>query len=225
MKIKKTIAIFLLLAICVACSKDEDHSNTEEQFYASGIDTTGYKNFRSTLNYEFDQPLQYFVYNKFAVMVGYIDSNTPALTEKLFTEHPEVKNLIMLDVPGSVDDEANLATAKLVYDRKMNTIVPRLGMIASGGTDFFLAGHYRCIDSNNSRIGVHSWSDGEGGEATDFPRGHESHLPYINYYVSIGMDQQLSEDFYYYTIEAASADNIHWMTVDELLTYKFESKE
>ena len=144
---------------------------------------------------------------------------------KLFTDHPEVKNLIMLDVPGSADDEANLSTAKMVYERKMNTIVPRLGMIASGGTDFFLAGHYRCIDTFNTRIGVHSWSDGQGAEATNFPKGHEFHLPYINYYVAVGIEQQLAEDFYYYTIDAASADNIHWMTSEELLLYKFENKE
>lgn len=225
MKIQKTISICMLVLLCIACKKDEKTLISETEFLPSSIDTTGYFNFKKTLVYEFDQPLQYFVHNNFAVMVGYIDSNTPSLTEKLFVEHPEVKNLIMLDVPGSVDDVANLQTAKMVYERKMNTIVPRLGMIASGGTDFFLAGHYRCIDPFNTRVGVHSWSDGEGAVATDYPVGHELHLPYIDYYVAVGIDQQLAEDFYYYTINAAPADDIHWMTSEELLLYQFENKE
>ena len=66
---------------------------------------------------------------------------------------------------------------------------------------------------------MHSWSDGNGTQATDFAVGHAYHLPYINYYVSVGFTQQQAENFYYYTINAATAENIHWMTDAEIVTY------
>ncbi len=94
--------------------------------------------------------------------------------------------------------------------------------MASGGTDFFLAGIKRSVASN-TKIGVHSWAgedDGKEFTATDFPKGHQYHLPYIAYYVSVGFTQQEAEDFYYFTIEAAPADNIHWMSATEIEQYK-----
>jgi len=65
---------------------------------------------------------------------------------------------------------------------------------------------------------VHSWSDGVN-EATDFPVGDVNHLPYIDYYTSVGFSQQEAEDFYYFTINAAPAADIHWMTESEISEY------
>ena len=53
-------------------------------------------------------------------------------------------------------------------------------------------------------------------EATDFPTNSPEYLPYIQYYESIGFTNQWSRDFYFYTINAASAANIHWMTEAEI---------
>lgn len=92
------------------------------------------------------------------------------------------------------------------------------GLIASGGVDFFLAGIQR-TKGTNTKIGVHSWSDGNK-DATAFPVGHANHLPYINYYVSVGFTQQEAEDFYYFTINAAPAEGIHWVTDAEISKYK-----
>ncbi len=89
--------------------------------------------------------------------------------------------------------------------------------IASGGVDFFLAGVKR-TRGKNTKIGVHSWG-GDGESATDYPRGHANHLPYIKYYVLIGFTQKQAEDFYYFTIYAAPANGIHWMTEAEIKKY------
>ncbi len=91
------------------------------------------------------------------------------------------------------------------------------GTIASGGVDLFLAGVKR-TKGKNCQIGVHSWG-GSGETATDFPVGHEYHLPYINYYVEIGFSQQEAEDFYYFTIYSAPEKSIHWMTDEEIEKY------
>ncbi|WP_052056445.1 hypothetical protein [Colwellia psychrerythraea] len=88
------------------------------------------------------------------------------------------------------------------------------GMVASGGTDMFLAGVNRTIEAG-ARLGVHSWSDGSGKVALDYPRDHQEHIKYLDYYSVMG----IPADFYWYTLEAASAENIHWMTAQEIAQY------
>ncbi len=70
----------------------------------------------------------------------------------------------------------------------------------------------------NTKIGVHAWG-GNGDTATDYPVGHKYHLPYIEYYKAVGFSQKQAEDFYYFTINAASAEGIHWMTEEEIKKY------
>ena len=84
--------------------------------------------------------------------------------------------------------------------------------------DLFLAGTTRTREAG-SQIGVHSWSDGRN-EATDYPVGHENHDLYINYYIEMGFSQADAEAFYYFTINAAPANGIHWMTDAEIDQYK-----
>lgn len=72
-----------------------------------------------------------------------------------------------------------------------------------------------------SKVGVHSWRGNPGDPiATSYPKGHEVHLPYINYYISVGFTQKEAEDFYYFSIEAAPAESIHWMTEAEIKKHK-----
>ena len=53
--------------------------------------------------------------------------------------------------------------------------------------------------------------------------GHANHLPYIAAYVSIGFTQEKAEDLYYFIINAAPADAIHWMTDAEIESYSILS--
>lgn len=153
-----------------------------------------------------------------AVMNGVIGSNTPQHWTNFITAFPETTHLIMKDCPGSMDDEANLQVARQVRMKDLSVHLPADAEIASGAVDFYLAGTTRTRDTG-SRIGVHSWSDGNQ-EATAFPVGHAHHQPYINYYVEMGLSQADAEAFYYFTINAATADNIHWMTDEEIEQYK-----
>lgn len=156
-------------------------------------------------------------------MSGEIGDNTLVNFEALIGEYPNINQIIIGEVPGSFNDEINLQVSKLVYDSNIAIHLNDDGLIASGGVDFFLAGRTRTIGSN-TQIGVHSWGgeDGSGNTvtATDFPVGHEFHLEYINYYKSIGFTQEDAEAFYYFTINAAGADEIHWMTAEEIAQYK-----
>lgn len=166
----------------------------------------------------------YFPLTKFELvdntllMKGLISGKTPGQVYKIFAEHPNIDTIEMVNAPGSIDDHANLEIAAWVAEKDLTTKIGRYGFIASGGTDFFLAGAERIV-VNGAEIGVHSWASGDG-TAIDFPRGDESHQPYIDYYKSVGFTTSESEDFYYFTIEVAPANDMHIMLNDEIINYK-----
>lgn len=190
---------------------------------ACGSDGNGSSNSSSTTTTQVITATTFGVFavqndNTTVVMDGDITSSTLADFNKMIVQYPNIKLIKMDVVPGSTDDEINLQVAKKVHDLGIATHLMADGEIASGGVDFFLAGTTR-TKGDNSKIGVHSWADGSGKTATDYPKGHAYHLSYINFYTSIGMTQQQAEDFYYFTINSASADSIHWMTEAEIAKY------
>lgn len=154
------------------------------------------------------------------VLDGEIDSNTERAFDEAIRQNPNTELVIFREAPGSSDDETNLKVGKKLFQLGLNTHVDDNGFIASGAVDLFLAGSKRTLGAN-TRVGVHSWSDGSN-EATDFPRNSSEHLLFIDYYKAIGIEAQLAEDFYFFTINAATADNIHWMTAMEVDTYQIE---
>lgn len=153
-----------------------------------------------------------------AIMNGVIDSNTPQHWDNFIAAFPDTKTMIMKDCPGSDDDDANLQAARKIRNQSLTIHLPTDAEIASGAVDLFLAGTTRTREIG-SKIGVHSWSDGTN-EATDFEEGHANHQSYIDYYVEMGFTQEEAEAFYYFTINAAAAADIHWMTDEEIEQYK-----
>lgn len=148
-------------------------------------------------------------------MNGEINSKTPKQLKKIVEENPQVRTIVMLVVPGSCDDEANFPMAKWVREKGLNTYLTKDSIVASGGTDFFLAGNERTMEAG-AKIGVHSWKDvGTGKEAKEIPKDspeHEMNRKYIE-------DMLGKDDFYWYTIYAAPADDIYFMTDEEILKY------
>lgn len=199
MKLKNllTYSLLVLFIVTTSCKSDDDNttSNSREQgiFKVLEGDTT-------------------------IEMNGIIGSSSLNHFNTLYSTFPNINTVNIKQCDGSEDDETNLLLSKRVHDLNINIHLLDNGSIASGGVDFFLAGIQR-TKGTNTQIGVHSWSDGNGTEATDFPVGHANHLLYINYYVSVGFTQQQAEDFYYFTINAAPANGIHWMTDQEIETY------
>ncbi len=153
-----------------------------------------------------------------AIMNGLIGSNTPTHWDNFIAAFPNTNNIIMKNCPGSEDDTANLQAARKVKSQNVAIHLPADAEIASGAVDFYLAGATRTREAG-SRIGVHSWSDGTN-EASSFPVGHANHQPYIDYYLEMGFSQADSEAFYYFTINAAPAASVHWMTEAEIAQYK-----
>ncbi|WP_338394062.1 hypothetical protein [Fulvitalea axinellae] len=164
---------------------------------------------------------------KTAKMDGEINSKSLENYEAMAKDYPDVNKIQIVNCNGSSDDETNLKLSKKVHQKGISTELLDNGTIASGGVDFFLAGVKRSIGAN-TKIGVHSWggTDGNGNSvsASDFPKGHANHQPYIDYYMSIGFSQADAEEFYYFTINAAPASGMHWMTAEEIAKYKMEKK-
>ena len=146
-----------------------------------------------------------------------INSSALKQFKKLHKSNPDIKLLKIISCEGSINDDINLELAVFIHKQGFDIHLADNGIIASGGTDLFLAGHKRSI-GDNTQIGVHSWA-GMDETATDFPEGHKYHLPYIEYYKSVGFNQEEAEAFYYFTIHSAPAEDIHWMTETELETY------
>lgn len=155
-------------------------------------------------------PLEFAVQGDRIVANGTIDADSLAAFEAVANDNPAIKTLLLQSIAGSVDDEANLAFSRIVRDLGFDTIVPADGMIASGGTDLFLAGNRRILEAG-ACVGVHSWSGGWGRPAAELPRDHREHRRYLDYYRDMEVDPQ----FYWFTLEAAPASDMHWMTAKE----------
>jgi len=155
-----------------------------------------------------------------AYMYGVIGSRIVETVNELIRSYPAVERIVLVNVPGSMDDEANLSAAKLVFDKGLNTQLLSNSDIASGGVDFFLAGNKRVL-AKGANIGVHSWASEENGkliQGKDLPRDHSAHKPYIDFYQYIQM--QAAAEFYFFTLEAAPAQSIHYMRQEEIDSWK-----
>ena len=146
-------------------------------------------------------------------MNGEINSRTLEQFNAIYAAHPEIKTLIQLHVPGSLDDDTMIALGYRVRSLGLNTHLTEASEIYSGGVDLFLAGVERTMVPG-AVLGVHSWSDGER-DAKDFPLTapeHDQNRDYIDAMLGSG-------SFYWFTIYAAPADGMHIMTRDEIRKY------
>ena len=153
-------------------------------------------------------------------MNGVIYEGTPNDLKLALRTYPSAKVIAMGNVPGSIDDEMSLLAARLVRAKGLHTFLMAHSEIASGGTDFFLAGIRRSI-TPGAKLGVHSWADEMGVEATDYAQDDEVHEEYLSYFTAMG----IPASFYWYTLKAAPSSEVHWMTAEELKQYKFETNE
>lgn len=140
---------------------------------------------------------------------GDIDSDVIARFLDVYNDNPEAEVLVLEMVGGSVDDEVNLKFSQMVRDLGLKTRVPSDGLVASGGTDLFLAGTQRTLEPG-ACVGVHAWAT-DDYEATDIARNDPVHREYLNYFRNMG----ISEAFYWFTLDAASAKDMHWMSAQE----------
>ncbi len=146
-------------------------------------------------------------------LMGELNSRTPEKIKAIVEDNPQIETIVLTAMPGSLDDEATFPFARWLREKGLKMHLLSDSVIASGAVDLFLSGVERTMEEG-AQLGVHSWSDGSR-EAADFPREDEEHRFNADY-----IDAMLgSEDFYWFTIYAAPADRVHWMTGTEVKRY------
>ena len=169
-------------------------------------------------NIDDDKRAYFEVAGKRLIMNGVIDTKTPLRLKKLLRRHADIRLIVLECVYGSVDDDANLEAARMIRKAGIATHLASGGEIASGGTDFFLAGVKRTV-GKDVLIGVHGWIDDEGLTARSLPRSHADHQSYLKYYREMG----IPASFYWFTLETPH-DKVHNMTPAELRKYRIVTR-
>ena len=148
---------------------------------------------------------------------GVVDEGSHEQVYDVLRDELRVGTLVFTMVPGSVDDDTNLALGRMLRRAGIATYLPARGTVASGGTDLFLSGVRRIVE-RGARVGVHSWSTGDlrDPSAVSLPRDHPEHAKYLDYYRDMG----IPEAFYWFTLEAAPPDAVHWMSEEEMARYR-----
>lgn len=163
-------------------------------------------------------PVTFTVDGEVLIVRGVIDESTPDALRAALEESPSATTLRLVSVPGSVDDETSLVKlTRIIRERELDTVVPANGSVASGGTDMALMGVRRIIEPG-ACIGVHSWG-AEDSAGTDFPPGDSEHQLYLDFYRQVGVP----EAFYWFTLEAAGPEAIHWMSEEEINRFGLSS--
>lgn len=157
--------------------------------------------------------LEFFPSGEVATVIGRTDSYSHNLVKDFVRENPQVKTLILQSMPGTEDVVTNTRLVRDIREAGLSTHVPANGRIASGAVDWFIAGKTRTIDCG-AMIGVHSWGSplGARGDQTLFD---PQRLMQRDFLKDMGVDP----DFYEFTRAAAGPDEMHWLSVDEMLRF------
>lgn len=143
-----------------------------------------------------------------AFLQGQLGSGTYAQLEYLLEAHPEVQTLVLEDVPGSLNDDMNLLTGRMLRESGLHAVIPAGGVVASGGVALFVAAEERTIEPG-ARLGVHAWViPGVELEPASLSREHPAHRRYLDYfreYLEHGVE------FYFFTLAAAPFEGVHWL--------------
>lgn len=137
---------------------------------------------------------------------------------RLVEENPQIKTVVLGDLPGSINDDLNLKTCQYLYEKGLNTALLSNSIIESGAVDLFVSGRHLTI-AKGAKIGVHSWDDNQYGSALNVPRSSPLHKTYLDLYNKVKIDTS----FYWFTLRVAPPDDMHFMTEKEIQKY-FGSK-
>lgn len=152
-----------------------------------------------------------------AELNGSIESDTPAQFNAMLRAFPDIRQIDMIDCPGTGDDEANLAIARRLRKAGIATNVPDGGSVRSGGVELFLAGAKRSA-APTAEFAVHSWRDEDGMEPDDFAESDPVNQEYVNYYREIGMTDAKAKAFYAMT-NSAPHDDVLYLKSRDIAAY------
>lgn len=149
-----------------------------------------------------------------AEMIGVTDRQSPAQFRAMLRDFPQLRELALVECPGTDHDIANLAVGRMIRAAGLETHVPAHGSVRSGAVELFLAGESRRID-DGAEFAVHSWRDTIGREAGDFGANEGANATYLAYYREMGMSEPQARAFYAMTNSVPHAD-ARWLTAQDM---------
>ncbi|QRV25145.1 alpha/beta hydrolase [Marinomonas foliarum] len=146
---------------------------------------------------------------------GILGSDLVEQLSDMVRKKPNITDIVLVDVPGSVDQQATMEGARLIRRLGLNTHIASTGYVLSGGVDLFLGGVKRSIGAG-AGVGVHAWSDGTRVKAVNLNEADPIHATYVNFYLEMGVPER----FYWFSLDAAPADRVYFLSPEEV--YDFE---
>lgn len=161
-----------------------------------------------------ESELSFYVEDDQAYVSGVLDSSLPQQLTQLIKSHPNVTDLVLVDIPGSLDQAATIEGARMIRRLGLNTHIARTGYVLSGGVDLFLGGVKRTIGPG-AGVGVHSWYDAkEWGSEVNL--ADPVHASYVNFYLAMGVPER----FYWFTLNAAPSERVYFLSPEEFYDYE-----
>jgi hypothetical protein len=154
-----------------------------------------------------------------AYLSGVLGSDLVKQLSDMVRKNPNVTDLVLVDVPGSVDQEATMEGARLIRRLGLNTSIAQTGYVLSGGVDLFLGGVTRSIGAG-AGVGVHAWSDGTRIKATNLNVSDPVHAAYVNFYLEMGVPER----FYWFSLDAAPADRVYFLSPEEVYDFQLATE-
>ena len=154
-----------------------------------------------------------------AYLSGILDANLVKQLSDMIRKNPNITDLVLVDVPGSVDQQATMEGARLIRRLGLNTHIAPTGYVLSGGVDLFLGGVKRSIGAG-AGVGVHSWSDGTKVNAQTLNEADPVHAAYVNFYLEMGVPER----FYWFSLEAAPADRVYFLSPEEVYDFQLATE-
>ena len=157
--------------------------------------------------------------NNTAYLSGILNSDLVSQLSDFIKQNPNVTELVLVDIPGSVDQQATMEGARLIRRLGLNTHIAQTGYVLSGGVDLFLGGVERTIGAG-AGVGVHAWSDGSRMKAANVNVADSIHAVYVNFYLEMGVP----ELFYWFSLDAAPADRVYFLSPEETYDYQLATQ-
>lgn len=160
----------------------------------------------------------YTVAGENAFLSGVLGTYTYNQILEINSDYPNVKTIVLGTIDGSVNDDINVETGRLIRMAGYRTHLKSDSDIASGGVDLFCSGKSRTREAG-SIIGVHAWCCYEGQTADQLTQDSPGHDSQISYFKEM-LGNTNGPAFYFFTINAAPFDGIHEMTDTEISEYQ-----
>jgi len=157
-----------------------------------------------------------------AILSGELGTGSYIAIKEMIDNNPKVDTLVLKNMPGSLNDDINMHTGRLVRNAGLATTIAADGVAASGAVDLFAAGLTRTVEKGG-KVGVHSWCCVKGKPANKLAKSDEAHAPLLTYSREM-LGRTYGPDFYFFTLNAANFDNVHWMTTEQLNKYQLVTK-